>query len=243
MTTRTSHRWRQRPGSFDAQNSADLFATDNRWGIPKLQHTPLTAIPKWLAPYGTQIRSKDGVGDGAVHFFLDDYRFERVWNRPNKALVSLEKFATLLTPDFSLYHDWPLSLQLWNTYRSRWCGAFWQQQGFTTIPTISWSDEESYAFCFCGIPTQSVVAVSTVGVRLGDPLEYALFVRGFQALVKRLQPVLVLCYGKLPALCHQWAEVVCYPTRWMGIRHARSLTQRQLPSCDTTQCKIAARLS
>ena len=221
MTTRTSHRWQTRPGSFDAHNSAELFASDNAWGIPCLEHTPLTGLPNWLAPYGTRIRSQNGVTGGAVHFFLDDYRFERVWQRPRKALASLEQFDAVLTPDFSLYHDWPLSLQLWNTYRSRWCGAFWQQHGLIVIPTVSWSDAESFAFCFCGVPVCSIVAVSTVGVPLTDALAYGLFVQGFRVMVDRLRPTVVLCYGQIPSVCRQLVEVICYPTRWAGIRQAK----------------------
>src|SRR5690606_139839 len=78
-------------------------------------------------------------------------RFETVWSRPRKALEALAPYTTLLSPDFSLYRDWPLLLQMWNVYRNRWCGAFWQRQGFTVIPTVSWSTAESVEFCFLGV--------------------------------------------------------------------------------------------
>ncbi|MEW5985006.1 MAG: DUF4417 domain-containing protein [Chloroflexota bacterium] len=219
--TRSSHRWQSRPGSFDVLNGAHLFPSDNDLGIPTLHHTSLTQVPCWLAPYCTRIRSQREPADGAVHFFLDDYRFETVWSRPRKALATLAPYQTLLTPDFSLYQDWPASLQIWNTYRSRWCGAYWQAQGFTVIPTVSWSTAESYSFCFLGLPQRSVVALSTVGVNLGHSLEYQLFIDGFQEMVRRLQPSRVLCYGSAPAACHELVEVTTYPTRWQGIRAAR----------------------
>jgi hypothetical protein len=112
-------------------------------------------------------------------------------------------------------------LQLWNTYRSRWCGRFWQEQGFTVIPTVSWSTAESHDFCFLGLPRRSVVAVSAVGVNLDQPLEYRLFVDGYLEMVRRLEPLVVLAYGRIPAVCHGAVEVVTYPTRWTGIRAAR----------------------
>lgn len=133
--------------------------------------------------------------EGAVHFFLDDYRFETVWSRPGKALEALRCYKTLLTPDFSLYRDWPLMLQMWNVYRSRWCGCFWQERGFTVIPTVSWSTTRSFAFCFLGIPRRSIVAVSTVGVNVADLLTYRLFMDGFEEMVARLEPLVVLSYG------------------------------------------------
>ena len=116
--TRTSHRWQSKPGSFDALHAAHLFPSGNPYGIPDLAHTPIHQIPAWLVPYRQRIRAKEpgapGVSDeGCVHFFLDDYRFETVWNRPFKALAALAAYQMLLTPDFSLYREWPLVLQLW----------------------------------------------------------------------------------------------------------------------------------
>ena len=139
MQTKTSTRWQTTPGSFDALHTEQLFPAvdDNPYGIPSLPHTPLSYTPSWLAPYRTRIRAKNGTNGGGVHFFLDDYRFETVWTRPAKALQYLRDFETLLTPDFSLYPNWPLATQIWNVYRSRWCGAYWASLGFRVIPTIS----------------------------------------------------------------------------------------------------------
>ena len=227
--TRTSQRWQQVPGSFDALHAGQLFPSDNRWGIPVLQ-SQAVCVPDWLVPYRQKIRCTDTLDDGAVHFFLDDYRFESVWNRPKKGLQALHPYATVLTPDFSLYRDWPLTLQLWNTYRNRWCGCLWQSEGFCVIPTVSWSSAESYAFCFAGIPQRSVVAVGSVGVNFSDPLTESLFVSGFQEMLKQLEPRVVLSYGPLPERCHDLAgqvsapnsaEIRTYPTRWTNIRAAR----------------------
>jgi hypothetical protein len=61
-----------------------------------------------------------------------------------------------------------------------------------------------------------------VGVNLDAPLEYRLFVDGFAEMVRRLEPLVVLSYGRLPAACHELIAVIAYPTRWMGIREARN---------------------
>ena len=224
--TRTSHRWQCKPGRFDALHALQPFPSDNELGIPCLAHVPAGQLPRWLAPYRTRIRANDPPDDGAVHFFLDDYRFETVWSRPRKALQALAPYATLLSPDFSLYRDWPLMLQMWNVYRNRWCGAFWQSQGFRVIPTVSWSTSETYDFCFLGAPSRSLVAVSAVGVSLEEPLEHQLFLDGFREMVRQLEPVVVLSYGPLPQACRSLAEIVPYPTRWQGIRSARNSTMR-----------------
>jgi hypothetical protein len=227
--TRSSHRWQSKPGGYDVLHATQLFPSNNKYGVPQLLHTPVSRVPAWLVPYRQRIRANEPLDDGAVHFFLDDYRFETVWSRPWKALEALRPYTTLLTPDFSLYRDWPLMLQLWNVYRNRWCGRFWQEQGFMVIPTISWSTAVSYEFCFLGLPKRSVVAVSAVGVNLSTssrqgfdaPLEYQLFLSGFREMVRRLEPRVVLAYGRLPAVCYELVEVVAYPTRWTNIRAAR----------------------
>ena len=219
MQTRSSTRWKNIPGSFDPLHTGRLFPTDgNPYHIPSVPHAPLSYTPTWIAPYRMRIRSVDGIADGAVHFFLDDYRFESVWSHPHKALRYLSDFNTLLTPDFSLYPDWPLAVQIWNVYRSRWCGAFWAEAGFQIIPTVSWAGRESYDFCFAGIARQGVVAVSAVGVRAAD---WNLFAHGFREMVQRIAPSRVLCYGPIRPELEVLVEVVCYPTRWDGIKQAR----------------------
>ena len=218
MQTRTSRRWQTTPGSFDALHTDQLFASgDNPYGIPSIPHASLSYTPQWLAPYRTRIRSKNGTFGGAVHFFLDDYRFETTWSRPSKALQYLSNFKALLTPDFSLYPNWPLATQIWNVYRSRWCGAYWASLGFHVIPTVSWSGRESYGFGFAGVAQRSVVAVSTVGVRQA---EWSHFEHGFRELVERIKPSRVLCYGKIRPELDKLVDVRCYPTRWNGIKLA-----------------------
>lgn len=48
-----------------------------------------------------------------VHFFLDDYQFERFWRQPERYLNALAKFPMVLGPTFSLYTDFPAPIQRW----------------------------------------------------------------------------------------------------------------------------------
>lgn len=209
--------WKYRPGSFDYLNASRLFESDNALGIPSLRHTPLSTIPDWLVAYRTRVRSpKFDFSRAAVHFFLDDYRFETVWARPRRALEHLSKYQILLTPDFSLYADWPLVMQQWNVYRSRWCGRYWQELGYAVIPTASWSTPKSFAFCFDGLPQNSVVAVSAMGVNLGEAIQRRRFLAGYQEMIHRLAPTTVLAYGPLPDEAYGLTPVVGYPTHWHG---------------------------
>lgn len=211
------HIWQHKPGSFDALNTSRLFASDNALGIPALKHTPLSAVPEWLVAYRARVRSPHfSFERAAVHFFLDDYRFETAWARPLRALEHLSKYQILLTPDFSLYADWPLVMQQWNVYRSRWCGRYWQELGYLVIPTVSWSTSDSFEFCFDGIPQNSVVAVSAMGVKLDEAVQRTRFMAGFQEMITRLAPTTVLAYGALPDKAYTLIPIVSYPTHWHG---------------------------
>lgn len=70
-------------------------------------------------------RSAKNPEDKAVHFFLDDYQFNRVWTDPDRYIPMLQRFKYVLTPDFSLYTDFPKALQIYNHYRKHWLGAYW----------------------------------------------------------------------------------------------------------------------
>lgn len=135
---------------------------------------------------------KHGDEGKTIHFFLNDDKFEKVYNNPETYLERLAKYKALLTPDFSLYMDMPIILQMYSIYKNRWCGAYWQDNGIKVIPTVSWSDSRSYDFCFEGIEETSIIAVSTLGVKK----EKKLFMKGYDCMLERIKPELILCYDK-----------------------------------------------
>lgn len=130
-----------------------------------------------------------------VHFFLDDYQFERLWNAPERYLTTLSSYAGVLSPDFSLYRDMPCALQLWNTYRNRVLTCWLQQQGLNVVPTVSWSDRSSYDFCFDGPPMYGTFALSTVGTQKNRDAR-RLFRDGFYEFMERCSPDTLVVYGE-----------------------------------------------
>jgi hypothetical protein len=133
----------------------------------------------------------------SIHFFCHDWHFDNVYENPKDAIENLGQYYALLTPDFSLYEDMPLTLQMYSTFKNRWCGAFWQEQGFNVIPTIGWSDERSWVFCFDGIEQGSVVAVSTYCRE--DNKDG--FMNGYNKMLEIIKPKGIICYGdKFPEM-------------------------------------------
>lgn len=143
---------------------------------------------------------KNNREEKGIHFYLDDYQFIRVWNMIDYYLPMLQTFKYVMTPDFSTYADFPLALQIYNHYRKHWIGAYLQENGVRVIPTISWSDEKSFDWCFDGEPTQGVVSVSAIGTQMNRRSK-KLFYRGYQEMLCRLQPSTIIFYGPVPEEC------------------------------------------
>ena len=129
-----------------------------------------------------------------IHFYLDDYQFERVWKRTAYYIDKLKQFDCVLTPDFSLYRDMPLSMMIWNVYRSRLLGQLMQQKGLTVIPTVSWADKRSFDFCFDGLPSRSTLSISTIGVKKSIEAN-EMWQQGVLEMISRLHPKQLLIYG------------------------------------------------
>ena len=132
--------------------------------------------------------------DKGVHFFLDDYQFERIWNEPSVYISKLMDFPCALTPDFSLYTDMPMAMKIWNVYRSRLIGQMMQDYGIKVIPTLQYAGPETLDWVFDGIEGGGTVAVSTVGV-MRDATARELWQAGMERALTEIKPKTVICYG------------------------------------------------
>ena len=136
--------------------------------------------------------------DLGVHFFIDDYRFERVWQNPERYTPYLEKHPFVVMPDFSTYTDMPKIMQMWNKYRNHLLAWYWQNIcGLDVVPNIMFSDEASFEWCFDGMPKRSTICISNVGVMQNKEWREA-FAVGLTETIKRLSPTRILFYGKIP---------------------------------------------
>jgi Domain of unknown function (DUF4417) len=210
--TRSSHNWTKSPGHMDTTNLRIVWPRVGQYGIPPL--APTDTKPATLVAFDRRktCQTAGQRGDAAIHFWRDDYRFETIWKNPDKGLTRVAEVGATLTPDFSLWADMPPAIQIWQTYRSRWCGALWQANNIDVIPTVSWSYPESYDYVFEGLPERSTIAVSATGMRNADIKD--LFLTGLKEVLTLLRPARLLVYGKLPAEAHHLdlPDVQEYPT-------------------------------
>ena len=142
----------------------------------------------------------------ALHFFVDDYQFDRLWNSPERYINMFKNYQYICSPDYSIYLDYPKALQIYNTFKKQCLGAYYQAHGIKVVPTVSWSDEESYSWCFDGIEVGGCVACSSVGC-MRDLEAKQRFINGFEKMIEVLQPKQILMVGNLPQQLSKYSNL------------------------------------
>lgn len=174
-----------------------IFPGVGPYGIPEIKPEKFVGCRYVRFNEAQKIKDPNGVG---VHFFVDDYEFDKVWNQFNRYMRMLSKFDAVLTPDWSVYTDWPVAVNIWSHYRKHYVGAWLQDMGVKVFPTIEWSDKESHKWCFDGEPVGGCVAIGSFGTQK-DVEARKLFVYGYDAMLERLQPETIMFWGSLPKEC------------------------------------------
>lgn len=171
------------------------FKGVGKYDIPQLatiHEHEIGEIKEWIG-FNYVLSDKEPEGK-AVHFFIDDYQFQRLWNSPEKYMEKLKRYEAVLTPDFSPYADMPLATQIFNHYRKHWVGALMQEYGVKVVPTIRASrDERSLDFYLDGEPSGGVVCISSMWTSDDEAREY--FMREFETMRKTLKPEKIYVYG------------------------------------------------
>ena len=175
-----------------------IFNGAGEYDIPQLEPVHFKGDCEFI-PFNCAAAEKDRERKG-VHFFIDDYQFNRLWTNIDRYVDMLSQFKYIMTPDFSTYTDFPKAIQIYNHYRKHWAGAYLQEAGVWVIPTISWSTPDSFDWCFDGEPKGGCVAVSSVGC-MNSQQKKELFLKGYMAMLERLRPESVIFYGSVPKEC------------------------------------------
>ena len=171
--------------------------TESKFGFPVIKAEDTEIIDFIGFNYAKSSKADDNKG---IHFFLDDYQFTRIWRDPLKYIPILKKYGCALSPDFSLYCDMPMVMQMYNHYRRQWFGAFMQANCICTIPTVCWSNVNSFEWCFCGIPRNSTIAVSSTGTQKSKETKVK-FLKGYMKMLEVLEPTKIIFFDDVPQEC------------------------------------------
>lgn len=164
-------------------------------GFPILESTQNAISRKGIntLAFNYAMSYKGNKADTYIHFYIQDYLFNRVWNTPNKYIDILKEYKGIITPDFSWYYDMPKVMQQFQQYRNLWFGRMCQLEGIDVIPSINYSDESSYEWCFEGIPHNNPVMLSSIGsTKDANKKHIDNFYNGARQMIDVLHPSVVL---------------------------------------------------
>lgn len=183
---------RRRKLSYQNINLSAGMTFVGQYELPEVK--PYTGdIPMILTPY----TMKD-TGDtrGAIHFYVDDYRFTGMYMWGNLAhyTAQVSRYRTVIAPDFSLYLDQSRTLNLFQLYQNRVVTAAWQQQGLYVIPSVSWGNADSFDYCFDGLPQNSILSLGGLGNAHHKSM-VELWEYGVHQTIERLHPIALMIYG------------------------------------------------
>ncbi len=126
-----------------------------------------------------------------IHFFIDDYQFERIWHKPHKYIRLMSRFAGAIMPDFSTYDNMPVAMKIWNMYRAKLLAQLMQDYGMNVIPLVRGLDD----YYLDGIEPGGIIAVSSIGIIRNKEMK-AKWLDGIEFVFDKLKPEALLHYGE-----------------------------------------------
>lgn len=150
-----------------------------------------------------------------VSFYVDDCKFLRCWNNPDKYIDHLSCFHSVTMPDFSISTGelgMPFALNIYNKYRNHALAWYLHMNDIKIIPSVSIADKDSYDWCFDGLPKNSVLSVCTNG-RVRSKAARLEFCEGFKVMRDRLEPTKVVIVGRIPDELSTDVPIINFMTR------------------------------
>lgn len=127
-----------------------LFPTDNDLEIPTLDidmQAQQCTIP--FLCFGEQKRTYNLNHSGALHFYTDDYRFNAIYEHPEKILQ--HNPSEIIEPNGSLYNEMPISFGLQAIYKKRWIARVMQIKGIRVFVDLNVA-QKYYQLNMIGVP-------------------------------------------------------------------------------------------
>lgn len=127
-----------------------LFPSDNQMEIPTLRiDVQPTSVEIPFLCFGEQKRSKDMRGAGVLHFYTDDYRWQSIYEHPEK--IFKHNPGAIVEPNYSLFNETPVAFGLQGIYKKRWIGRVMQDRGIPVFVDLNVANK-FYAMNLFGVP-------------------------------------------------------------------------------------------
>lgn len=127
-----------------------LFPSDNQMEIPTLMSdVQPTHVEIPFLCFGEQKRSRNMNGSGVLHFYTDDYRWQSIYEHPEKILR--HNPGAIVEPNYSLFNETPVAFGLQAVYKKRWIARAMQERGIPVFVDLNVANK-FYAINLFGIP-------------------------------------------------------------------------------------------
>lgn len=202
----------------------DWFPAANALGIPDLiPEQCAQQIPDDLISWRSGRHDPDSSEGQTLCFFVDDWRFECCWTYPVRMLSALQRsrWGAVCEPNFSIWADGPVAEQIWNTYRTRWVGRYWQEHGISVIPCLAIGTPEAWPIVTSGVPS----GVPVVSIQTQTCTDARILSDGLQRAHEAIGFTDVLIYGARKIQIPDGVRAHYYQTR-LGRMRARLLDRQ-----------------
>lgn len=210
---------------FQLKNNV-VFPSTLKYGMPALKPDMLGDVPKGILTWGGKFISAEAENYMVVYhnvstagldfskcvlsFYTRDYKFEQVFvDIATEAERFLQqRWLSIVAPNFSLMPQDPLIVQMYQVYKSRFCGRYFQEIGFRVIPDVDWVDEASFDFNLIGIPEKAPCIAVQLQTHLKDLNEKTNQETGLELIRDRVKPQKMVIYGCNPEKQLRVAQIV-----------------------------------
>lgn len=189
---------------------------DGKYQIPMIPACNLDYLPEdsidFEESFGRKIKNHRKMN---VNFYIDDVKFNRLWNNPDKYLEHLKCFHSVTMPDFSIStggKGMPFAMNIYNKYRNHALAWYLYMNDITVVPSVSIADKDSYDWCFDGLPKNSILSVCSNG-RVRAKASRIEFCEGFKVMCDKLQPTRIIIVGRIPDELKSDVPITNYQTR------------------------------
>lgn len=124
------------------------YKSSNEYEVPDLllEHAATSGITDPFVPWGTQ---KRGSSAGSIHFYVDDYRFQTIWDNPAQVISS--GCVAIVEPNLSTDNYMPMAYGAFLVFKKRWFARFMQEQGINVYVDAHVADKFR-EINFLGVP-------------------------------------------------------------------------------------------
>lgn len=125
-----------------------VFPSSCKEEVPDLIDETLDGMPTPVVSWGSRSRGSTATV-GTWHFYVDDYRYGRLWQNPDMAVRAAPEACCELNETLTDHDPYPVALHA--IYRKRWLSRYWQSCGIDVFVDLS-VPERYRALNLLGVP-------------------------------------------------------------------------------------------